>query len=407
MRTVPGYIPLASWVLYDLANQFFVLNIVSLYFPRWLTLDKGTPEIFYSLAFGVSMMLVAVCAPLLGTFSDLRQKRRLFLVVFTLISIVFTAALGFSESVAAALLFFAIANLGCQVAIIFYNSLLINVAPPDKVGLISGIGRMFGYSGAIAALYFTKPVVAEAGYRPAFIVTSLLFLLFSLPCMLLVRESGRSEGKKPFEVRRALHIIVSGMRKVYAITGMKNFLSAAFFLLSAVSAMMLFMGVYADKAFGLNGEQVADLIVFATLFAILGSIVSGYVSDLIGHGRTLIGVFILWGVSIAGAAVVTSYFYYWLVGAFIGLSLGGTWVVLRAIVVKLVSKENIGEAFALFNLTVYLGGVVGPLFWGILLIYCRKLGAFGYRIALSSMLVFVLAGIYFLLKMRKEVRFIP
>ena len=35
-----------SWAMYDLANQFFVLNIVSMYFPRWLTMEKGVPETF-------------------------------------------------------------------------------------------------------------------------------------------------------------------------------------------------------------------------------------------------------------------------------------------------------------------------------------------------------------------------
>ena len=72
-----------SWALYDLANQFFALNVISLYFVRWVTLEKKSPEIFYSIAFGISMFFVAILAPILGTISDIRGKRKVFLIYFT------------------------------------------------------------------------------------------------------------------------------------------------------------------------------------------------------------------------------------------------------------------------------------------------------------------------------------
>ncbi|MCK4463684.1 MAG: MFS transporter, partial [Candidatus Omnitrophica bacterium] len=114
-----------SWASYDLANQFFALNIVSLYFPRWLTIERKSPEIFYSLSFGVSMLLVAVCAPILGTISDIMARRRAFLIFFTLLSVIFTMVLGLSTNIFLGLIFFAIANFGCQGAIIFYNALMV------------------------------------------------------------------------------------------------------------------------------------------------------------------------------------------------------------------------------------------------------------------------------------------
>ncbi|MGB3081640.1 MAG: MFS transporter, partial [Candidatus Omnitrophota bacterium] len=146
-----------SWATYDLANQFFALNIVSLYFPRWINIERNQPEIFYGLAFGVSMFLVAIFAPFLGAISDAKNKRRVFLIFFTLLSIIFTMSLSLPVSIFLALVFFAIANFGCQVAIIFYNALMIRVTPKGRIGFVSGLGRMFGYTGAILALYLTKP----------------------------------------------------------------------------------------------------------------------------------------------------------------------------------------------------------------------------------------------------------
>lgn len=390
-----------SWSSYDLANQFFALNVISLYFPRWITIEKGSPEIFYSLAFGISMLLVAICAPLLGTISDITGRRRLFLIIFTLLSVIFTAALGIAGNVFLALLFFVVANFGCQGAIIFYNALLVNVAPKGKIGFVSGLGRMFGYCGAILALYVTKPVVLKMGYQPAFLVTAILFLIFALPCMIFVRED-RKEAAPGSTGRESRLLVFGGLKRIYKARGFKHFLHASFFLLCAVSAVMLFMAVYAGKVFNLAEGQIIDLIVFSTLFAIIGSITSGFISDIVGYRRSLVGVFVLWIVCIAGGGVLKAPFL-WLIGAGIGLSLGSTWVVLRALVIKLAPEENIGEAFGVFNLVGYLAGIVGPLFWGLILLYLSRFGEWGYRSALLSLILFIMVGFVFLLKMRKEV----
>jgi hypothetical protein len=39
MRKIKKAFLILSRALYDAANQFFALNVVSLYFPRWLTVD--------------------------------------------------------------------------------------------------------------------------------------------------------------------------------------------------------------------------------------------------------------------------------------------------------------------------------------------------------------------------------
>src|SRR6185503_18654314 len=54
-----------------------------------------------------------------------------------------------------------IANVGVEGAVVFYNSYLPEIAPPDKQGRVSGWGFAVGYAGSIvallAALPFTDP----------------------------------------------------------------------------------------------------------------------------------------------------------------------------------------------------------------------------------------------------------
>lgn len=394
-----------SWALYDLANQFFALNVVSLYFVRWLTFEKKAPEIYYSISFGISMLLVGILAPILGTVSDLTGRRRVFLVYLTLLSVIFTMMLGVAGEIILALLFFAIANFGCQMAVVFYNALMVNIAPVGKIGLVSGFGRMLGYSGAILALYLIKPVVLKQGYQAAFLPTGILFLVFALPCLIFVKDKAPKGDIKLtdfFKKDKALEILQAlktSMANASKIPALPDFLKAMFFGLCAVNVIILFMSVYATRVFALNETQVINLIGFSTLFAIAGSFFSGLISDYLGYKRCLCSIFILWAVCFLLGALVRNSALYWLIGALVGIALGSIWVVSRATAVKLVPEEKIGEVFGLFNLMAYSSAIVGALFWGVLLFFFCRLGELGYRLALSSLVLFMLLGLVFLLRL--------
>ena len=402
-NTKKGFLIL-SWALYDLANQFFALNIVSLYFVRWLTLERQAPEILYSIAFGISTFLVAVSAPVLGAISDITGRRRIFLIYLTLFSVIFTMILGVYKSIFLGLLFFVLANFGCQTATVFYNALIVNITPKQRVGLVSGFGKMMSYSGAIVALYLVKPIVLKSGYQATFLPTGILFLIFSLPCMLFikdeqpVKELGLSYFLKKDKLSEIFKTLKTTALDTYKFPGLLNFLKSSFFGLCAVNTIIIFMSVYATRAFGLNESEVINLVTFSTLFAMVGSLFSGFISDYIGHKRCLAGVFLLWGICFIAGAFARSVHWYWFIGALSGIALGSTWVVSRAMAVSIVPSERVGEIFGLFNLVGYLSAIIGVLYWGGMLLLLSHLGEWGYRITLLSLVLFVLLGLIFLLR---------
>ncbi len=392
-----------SWAMYDMANQFFALNIVSLYFVRWITLEKGAPEIFYSIAFGVSTLLIALLAPILGTIADLKRWHRRFLILFTLLSVIFTIFLTFTQNIFMALLFFAIANVGCQTAVVFYNALMLTISSKQRAGFVSGLGKMFGYFGAIIALIFTKPIIIKQGYQATFFLTGSLFFLFSLPCLIFVKDrSAPIELTKPVLINRKLSVdlfrrLKSTLFGSKEYGGLREFLKASFFGLCVVNVTMLFMSIYVTKVFGLGDIEIINFIAFSTIFAIIGSIGSGIISDWIGYKRTMMGVFLSWILCLFGASLAMPPFH-WMIGALAGISLGSTWVVSRALVVSIVPREMTGEAFGLFNLIGYVSAAVGPIVWGLLLLVLGHLGTLGYRLALMSFIPFLIVGSIFLLR---------
>lgn len=395
-----------AWGLYDLANQSFAVNVVSLYFVRWLTLEKGAQEILYSLTFGISTFFIAVFAPLLGAISDETKKRRPFLSYLTILSVVFTVALGFCKSVFAGLLFFAIANFGCQTAVVFYNAQLVDVAPRGKIGLVSGIGRMLGYSGAILALLVIRPVVLEKGYQATFVPSGFLFFLLSLPCLIFVKDKPSEKKADLFGCLRKekLLLVFKNLKitveQAQGLPGLSDFFKSCFFSLCGVNAVILFMSVYMTKVFGLNEAGVIDIILFSTLFAIASSFFSGLISDYIGNKRSLIAALVLWIICFLAGAFVRSASFYWLIGAMVGVGLGAIWVVCRSFVIQLVPAEKTGEVFGLFGLIGYLSSITGAIFWGTVLVLFSGLGQIRYRIALLSLALFMLLGLVFLLRIK-------
>jgi MFS-type transporter involved in bile tolerance (Atg22 family) len=153
-----------SWILYDFANTIYSMNVVSIYFALWITVNLAKEDLWVSAGNSLSMLFVALTMPFFGTLSDFLKRRMTFLLIFTLICVCATAAIGgagyfFSGGflVVLAVLLFTFANYAYQGALVFYNALLPQLATPKNMGKISGYGVAAGYLGAILGLVMVMP----------------------------------------------------------------------------------------------------------------------------------------------------------------------------------------------------------------------------------------------------------
>src|SRR6266550_5989345 len=170
-----------SWALYDFANTVFSMNIATLYFAAWLVADLGHSNTLYAIVNGIASALVVVSIPVFGAISDATQRRKPWVVGFTLVactSTVLMAVLGqtglplVGEGVRAGstspllhpaialfgvLAAFTIANYTYQGAQPFYNAMMSELAPVDHRGRLSGMGTALGYVGSITGVILTFP----------------------------------------------------------------------------------------------------------------------------------------------------------------------------------------------------------------------------------------------------------
>ncbi len=154
-----------AWAFYDFANTIYSMNVVTMYFSLWITVNLAREDFWVSVGNSTSMALVALSLPILGALSDSAGRRLPFLFVFTLGAVLGTAFIGMTGYwvhhetllVLLAVGFFIVANYAYQGALVFYNALLPEVAGPQNIGKVSGFGVSLGYLGAIVGLLLVMP----------------------------------------------------------------------------------------------------------------------------------------------------------------------------------------------------------------------------------------------------------
>ena len=126
--------------------------------------------------------------------------------------------------------------------------------------------------------------------------------------------------------------------------------------------------------------------ILTTLSAILGSFISGVLTDLIGPRRTLLFSLGGWCMGLLGALIAMHRWHFWLAGGIIGAALGATWVSGRVVVIRLSSPEYLGEIFGCVGLVGRIAAILGPLIWGGIIWGLQGYFPLNYRAALLCLL---------------------
>jgi UMF1 family MFS transporter len=379
----------AGWAIYDFANTIFSMNIVTMYFAQWLVVDNRVEDIYYSISYALSMLLVAATMPALGAISDAKGRRMPSLAILTggcvlatfLLGITSGVMSGVASKVLVALILFAAANYCFEGGLVFYNALLPQVSTPKNIGKVSGWGVALGYVGAIAGLLLVKPFVdghifglelrfSQGGRQSAFIPTALLLLLFSLPVFLWVKDRVPRSLER-IKLREAFRRVWEGVANTKKFPGVRRFLVAYYFFSDAIATVVIFMAVYAQVVMGLPDSVKIWFFILATTFAVIGSFLCGYVTDWIGPKRALIFAVLGWIFSLLVIIFTANKTIFWAVGPLIGICLGSTWTASRPLLTGLVPRETLGQFFGLYALSGKVAAVAGPILWGATVLYFK------------------------------------
>lgn len=389
---------LISWTLFDFANSSYSAVIVAVVFPVYYATvivgnDAGLGDLWWGRAISLSMAIVALTSPFLGGIADFGGLRKKFLFLYTAISVAAIAGLSCLNEgmVIEGFLLVVIANLGMEGGLVFYNSFLPRIAPPEYTGRVSAWGYMVGYAGSIAALLIALPLVKAGDFRIVWVMVALFFALFSVPAFLFLPGDRRAEGSWTHAGAKGVRYTMETLREIWRGKEARKFLISFLLYEDGVNTVIVFSSIFAATTLGFQTQELIVLYLLVQMTALLGSLIMAKPIDLWGPKKVVYLSLLLWTLVATLAFFVQTKIQFWGVALCAGLGLGTVQAASRALYTQFIPRGKEAEYFGVYSLVGKSSAILGPLAFG------QISTAFGsQRPAILSIAAFFLAGMIIL-----------
>ena len=376
---------IASWMSYDFANSAFANNVSTFIYATFFTKIIAQNEIegtaLWSRGVTIIMLVVAVLSPTLGALADQAGYRKRFLIYSTLIAVIFTGLLYIPQpgQITLALTFYIIACIGFEMGTVFYNAYLPDIAPPKRIGRISGQAWAIGYLGALLsmAILMVGFVSAETPWfglakdthehiRATNIGVAIWFAIFSLPAFYFLPETpAQQTGHKQILVSSYQRVIQT-FRELKHYREIFKLLLARLVYNDGLTTIFAFGGIYAAGTFGFTFEEVLTFGIIINVAAGIGAWFFGFLDDRLG-GKLTIQITLV-GFVIAAIISATSEdrMWFWVAGVLVGLFAGPNQAASRSLMGRFVPKAKETEFYGFYAFSGKATAFLGPLLMGLL-----------------------------------------
>lgn len=397
-----------AWALYDWANSGFFAVIQTFVFAAYFVEAVAVNPIIGSTQWGniigAAGLVIAIAGPILGAIADQLGRRKPWIFTFSLLCIGATAALWFVKPDAGyaplALILIFLGTVGSECAIIFYNAMLPDLAPRQKMGRWSGWGVGLGYAGGLVCsliifIFFigaeNPPFALDAALsepiRASFIVVALWYLLFSLPLLfktpdVLTTGISFSEG-----IQKGWIQLRGSIKSVKKYRPILKFLIARMVFIDALATVFAFGGIYAAGTFDMATSDVLWFGIALNLTAGLGSALFAWVDDWVGSRMTILLSLVGLIITVTAILLITSLLWFWVIGLTLGLFVGPVLAASRSYMARVSPPKLQNQMFGLMSLSGKVTAFVGPFLVGWL-----TYAAGSQRIGMSVIVVLFIIG---------------
>jgi UMF1 family MFS transporter len=371
-----------SWSLYDWANSAFATSVMAGFFPvffkqYWSTgVDVTTTTFRLGMANSMASLIVAALAPVLGAIADRGGAKIKFLFFFAAMGIIMTGGMFFVAKGAwqVAVLLYVLGIIGFSGGNVFYDSLIVDVSPPERTDMVSSLGFSFGYLGggllfAMNIFITLKPAffgLADPGeaVRVSFLNVAIWWALFSIPTMIFVKEPATAYRKSGWAMVSAgfqqLKTTFGEIRKLRLVF---LFLVGYWLYIDGVDTVIR-MAVDYGMSLGFEANSLIVALMITQFVGFPAAIAFGKLGEKLGtKPAILLGIAVYVGVTIWAMFMEKTAEFYAL-AVVVGLVQGGVQSLSRSFYARIIPANKAAEFFGFYNMLGKFAAVVGPFLVG-------------------------------------------
>jgi UMF1 family MFS transporter len=409
-----------GWYAYDWGPSAFRATVVTVFLgpylgsiadnaadSRGLVHPLGIPVASGSLfayTVSLSVLLTVFVLPVVGAIADRSAHKKAMLGVFAYLGAAATVGLVFLTGTRYLLgaVLFLVANIAYGAAAVVYNSFLPQISTPDQRDRVSTIGWSVGYIGGGILLLFNLAALTLLGdankgevARWSIVSAGLWWAAFTTIPLVRLRN------RPPVAGEHRGSVLTDGFRQLgHTLRGIAGYPLTLAFLVAyliyndGIQTVISLASVYADKELGLSQSVQVETILLVQFVAFGGGLLLLRLANRIGGFRAVLASLVVWCVAIGLAFGLPAHqpVLFILLGALIGVVLGGSQALSRSLFSQLIPAGQEAEYFGLYQVSADGTSWLGPLIFGITYQVTHT-----YRGAIVSLVVFFVVGFFALM----------
>lgn len=366
---------IVAWTLYDFANSAFAAIALATVYPayyanRVVDNTTGRGDFLWGSAISTAMIIGALTSPLLGGVADHAGARKRFFIGFTVVCVATTALMA-TVRPGMVLWGWVLAVVGVvtyEAGIVYYNSYLPRIAPPDQLGRVSAAGFAVGYAGSLVAFLAAYPFAVVDAFWGCFLSAAALFAVTSLPSFIVLPADQRHPMSMGVAAARGARLTLTTLREILTAperVHMRRFLGSYLIYEDGVNTVVTFAGVFAAKTLGFSFKEIILLFMLVQITALVGSALWARPTDLRGPRFVVRVTLVQWAAVTVLAFFVQAKWHFWVVAVLAGTGLGAVQAASRTFMATLIPPEREAEFFGFYSLVGKTGAVLGPVVFGL------------------------------------------
>lgn len=372
-----------SWILYDVANSAYTLTVLTVLFPILFMniaiedgLSNSVATAYTQYAKSIYSIIVALLAPILGTYGDYKGKKKKMFIFFLTIGIVGGFLLCIPNlSWKVVFVTYIFATIGYAGANVFYDAFLIDVTTEEKMDQVSSWGYALGYIGStvpfiagfafyVLAHFNIIELKENIAISIAFFITIIWWSLFSIPLIKNVKQNYYIENvEKP--IAHTFSRLHKTFRNIKSYKKVFVFLIAYFFYIDAVDTIIT-ASIPIGMALDIVDEVLLiEIVLLIQFLAFPFAILYGWLTKKFGSTIMIsVGIVVYIIVCFIGATIRTAVDM-WILAILVGMTLGGIQSISRSYFGKIIPKNSSNEFFGFYNIFGKFAAILGPILVGV------------------------------------------